>query len=120
MSQFSRATAIEQLEAKAFEVQRKLAEAGYAPFLFLVTLERLDQGTAGCFYLDSETVAVSEDYFKFDSDFCLNTVIPHEMAHLYVSKYFVDATEDHGKEFAMVMMALGLAPDATHTLPFLN
>jgi len=116
MLKFNKVEALEQLEAKAFEVQAKLSALGYKPFLFLVTLERLKRGVAGCFWLESETVAVSEDYYYNFPDFCLDTVIPHEMTHLYVNKYFPGA-EEHGEEFMKLMTALGLDPHATHNLP---
>lgn len=109
---FNRADAIEKLEAKAFEIQNKFAAIGYAPFLFMITLEELGTETAGCFYVGTEMVAVSESFYAHDAEFCLNTVVPHEMCHMYVSKYFKDVTDEHGKEFATLMEALGLKPDA--------
>ncbi|HET8688548.1 MAG TPA: SprT-like domain-containing protein [Methanosarcina sp.] len=108
----NRAEAIEKLEGKAAEIQQKLAALGYAPFLFMVNLEELEQDVAGCFYVGSETIAVSEAFYAHDPEFCLNTVVPHEMCHLYVSKYFTDVTDEHGKEFSMLMEALGLKPNA--------
>ena len=118
MPKFNKAEAIEKLEARALEVQAKLAALGYKPFLFLVTLERLKEGIAGCYYVDTETVAVSDDYYYHDAQVCLDVVVPHEMVHLYVNKYFPNATEDHGEEFCKLMVALGLEPTAYHNMPY--
>jgi predicted SprT family Zn-dependent metalloprotease len=118
MLKFNKTEALEKLEAKALEVQAKFTALGYKPFLFLVTVERLDVGVAGCYWVDTETVTISVDYYYHNPDFCLNTAIPHEMAHLYVNKYFPNATDDHGPEFCKLMTDLGLAADATHNLPF--
>jgi SprT protein len=79
---------------------------------------RLNQkgSAAGTAYLQRHEVRFNFDMFKQDPAEFVNTVVPHEIAHLFVYKIYGPKVKPHGLEWQSIMVKVfGLAPNRTHT-----
>lgn len=71
---------------------------------------------AGTAYLQRHEVRFNYDMFIQDPAEFVNTVVPHEIAHLFVYKIFGSKPKPHGLEWQSVMVKVfGLTPNRTHT-----
>lgn len=115
---FNKIKALENLEARVADTAIKLSELGYAPFPVLVLVDRLDPGIVGHALFEVAQIVISEDYYAQHEEFVLQNAIVHELAHLYVNKYFPHATDAHGPEFKKLMADLGCTVDYQHDLGY--
>ncbi len=84
-----------------------------------VKLLYIDAGNAAgvAYFGDGKncTIKVSPTYLEHDMDDALEDTIPHELAHLYASRWF--GCRDHSAEWKEIAEALGAKPVACHTMP---
>jgi len=61
------------------------------------------------------TIKISPTYLEHDMDDALFDTIPHELAHLYASRWY--GCRDHSAEWKEIAEALGAKPEACHHMP---
>lgn len=70
---------------------------------------------AGTAYLQRHEVRFNYDMYIQNPNEFLSTVVPHEIAHIFVYQLFGSNVRPHGKEWKSVMMKVfNLAPNRTH------
>lgn len=70
---------------------------------------------AGTAYLQRHEVRFNYDMYLQDPEEFLRTVVPHEVAHLFVYQLFGSSPRPHGKEWQSVMQKVFfLKPNRTH------
>lgn len=71
---------------------------------------------AGTAHLYKNELRFNHFMFEQNPDAFLNTVVPHEVAHIIVFQIYAANAKPHGKEWQAVMKKVfGLLPDRTHT-----
>ena len=105
---------IEQVLAKAEEVQSKLEKFGYAKIPLKFEITKLKTGAAGQAVISTKLVKISKDYLREFPDHIFNITIAHEICHHYVIHYKPYAKQNHGPEFRRFMQLLGLRGDTYH------
>ncbi|TYL47863.1 SprT-like domain-containing protein [Marinomonas sp. IMCC 4694] len=77
---------------------------------------KLKGKAAGMAYLQKNELRFNRFMYEQTPTVFLNTVIPHEVAHLVVFQIYGLSVKPHGKEWQAVMLKVyGLKPDRTHT-----
>ena len=61
------------------------------------------------------TIKISPTYLQHDMDDALHDTIPHELAHLYASRWF--GCKDHSADWQRIAVALGANGQQFHTMP---
>ena len=61
------------------------------------------------------TIKISPTYLQHDMDDALHDTIPHELAHLYASRWF--GCKDHSADWQKIAVALGANGQQFHTMP---
>jgi predicted SprT family Zn-dependent metalloprotease len=108
---------IQKVQAKVIETQEKLAALGYPKFdIKHVEVATLQRGVSGYAMPNQLKIQISADYLREFENRVLNQTVPHEVVHLYVSKYFPRAKQYHGREFRHLMGLLGLPTDTKHNM----
>ncbi len=70
---------------------------------------------AGTAYLQRHEVRFNYDMFIQNPTEFIQTVVPHEIAHLFVYKVFGTGPKPHGQEWQSIMIKVfGLTPNRTH------
>jgi predicted SprT family Zn-dependent metalloprotease len=110
------ATILEKIKNKADNVLGILQNCGFPKVYFDVELNRLSPGIAGCAQIYRNKIMISIDYLREHFDEIINQTLPHEICHIYVTKYFPNAKQHHGKEFRMLMNYLGLEGKTYHNM----
>lgn len=71
---------------------------------------------AGTAHLQKNELRFNPFMFQQNSAEFLETVVPHEVAHIIVFQIYGNAVKPHGKEWKAVMLKVyGLSPSRTHT-----
>lgn len=71
---------------------------------------------AGTAHLQKNEIRFNYFMYQQDSEAFINTVIPHEVAHIVVFQIYGNSVKPHGKEWQAVMIKVyGIKPDRTHT-----
>lgn len=82
----------------------------------MVSIKFNQRGSAaGTAYLQRHEVRFNYDMYLQNPNEFLSTVVPHEIAHIFVYQLFGPKVRPHGKEWKSVMMnVFNLAPNRTH------
>jgi predicted SprT family Zn-dependent metalloprotease len=110
----------EKVKVIAMEVRDTLDKHGFPPFKFEVQITRLLTTYGGRARCSSNTILLNSDYLREFGDEFLNETLPHEIAHLYVGRYYGWGVQPHGREFKSLMRKLKLNPSAYHNFPVQN
>lgn len=71
---------------------------------------------AGTAHLQKNEIRFNHFMYQQDPEAFINTVVPHEVAHILVFQIYGGTVKPHGKEWQAVMMRVyGITPDRTHT-----
>lgn len=71
---------------------------------------------AGTAHLQKNEIRFNYFMYQQDPNRFIDTVIPHEVAHIIVFQIYGSTVKPHGKEWQAVMMKVyGIKPDRTHT-----
>lgn len=99
------------------QVQAKLEKFGYPKFpINISVVEGMKKQIAGQAFPSQQKIAISYDYLKEHRDQTLKETVPHEVCHLYVTRYFPNYKQGHGPEFRMLMRALGCEGSTYHSM----
>lgn len=111
---------ISEIKAKVAEVQDKLEKKGFPRISVDIEIGKLGRGVAGTAYIKAGKIVISADYLREFPDRIVDVTVPHEICHLYVSKYHPKAKQHHGPEFKQIMRSIGLAGDTYHKMKLEN
>ncbi|MCK9369255.1 SprT-like domain-containing protein [Candidatus Dojkabacteria bacterium] len=111
---------ISEINTKIAEVQNKLEKLGFPKIPVVAVIGKLGRGLAGTACFKESKITVSSDYLKEFPDHMINVTVPHEICHLYVSKYMPRAKQFHGPEFKRVMRSIGLSGNTYHKMKLEN
>jgi predicted SprT family Zn-dependent metalloprotease len=107
---------LEKIKNKTDQVLHILGINGFSKINFDIELNRLSPGIAGCAKIYQNKIMLSIDYLREHFEEIINQTLPHEICHIYVTKYFPEAKQHHGKEFRMLMNCLGLEGKTYHNM----
>ncbi len=108
---FNKFEAIQLAEKIAYKEQDKFTALGYKPFLMLVDFEDLSrQGWWGYHSDDTDTITIDIAHWQESPIKDVLNTIQHEMVHMYVNRYHIEATYGHGPEFAALYEKIASEP----------
>jgi predicted SprT family Zn-dependent metalloprotease len=110
----------EKVKIISMKVRDTLDKQGFPPFKFEVQVTRLQTRCGGKAKYRSNTILLNSDYLRAFGDEFLSDVLPHEIVHLYVGRYYGWGAQPHGPEFKSLMRKLGLNQSAYHKFPVEN
>ena len=102
------------IQRKTEEIQEKLLSLGFPKIHTPFTVCKLPKGVAGRAW-GHERFEISIDYITKHTDKIISRTVPHELAHMYTSKYFPEAS-GHGKQWKKFMEAMGCEQSRRHDM----
>lgn len=106
-----------KIQASIDKTQEKLEALGFKSFdISFAVKKHLRKGVAGLAWGGRQHIEISIDYIREHEQRILSRTVPHEVVHLYVSKYYPYAKQSHGKEWKRLMEAIGCEQSAKHDM----
>jgi len=108
---------MQMIKLKIASVQTQLKQLGFEPFPIYAELADLSKGCAGMAHVLTSRIQISNSYYNSEhKSEVIDRTVPHEVVHLYVSKYFPQHKIGHGKEFKQLMRDLGCDTSTFHNM----